>query len=103
MHPLKTTLIGPVENLLDFNLTGKESSLCNKLRFSNPYIFRFQCRKPLIFKTMTSVRSNNISLKYQRFMTLGFKDIGIRRSEFVAKNQLLYLSLTRTKTKGIEL
>ena len=38
---------------------------------------------------MTSVRSNNISLKYQRFTTLGFKDIGIRKSEFVAKNQLL--------------
>ena len=39
---------------------------------------------------MTSVRSNNISLKYQRFTTLVFKDIGIRKSEFVAKNQLLY-------------
>ena len=57
--------------------------------FSNPYIFGFQCRRLLIFSTMTSVRSNNISLKYQRFTTLGFKDIGIRKSEFVAKNQLL--------------
>ena len=37
---------------------------------------------------MTSVRSNNVSLKYQRFTTLDFKDIGIRKSEFVAKNQL---------------
>jgi len=33
-----------------------------------------------------SVRSNNISLKYQRFTTLGFK-------EFVAKNQLLCVFL----------
>ena len=33
---------------------------------------------------MTSIRSNNKSLKYQRFTTLGFKDKGIRKSEFVA-------------------
>ena len=32
---------------------------------------------------MTSVRSNNISLKYQRFTTLDSKDIGIRKTEFV--------------------
>ena len=38
---------------------------------------------------MTVVRSRNISLKYQRFTTLGSKDIGIRKSEFVAKNQFL--------------
>ena len=42
------------------------------------------------FQTMTFVRSKNISLKYQRFTTLGSKDIGIRKSEFVAKSQLLY-------------
>ena len=29
-------------------------------------------------------RSKNISLKYQRFTTLGSKDIVIRKSEFVA-------------------
>ena len=50
----------------------------------NPNIFRFQRRKPLTFQTMTSIRSNNKSLKYQRFTTLGFKDRGIRKSEFVA-------------------
>ena len=38
---------------------------------------------------MTFDRSNNISLKYQRFTTLGSKDIGIRKSEFVAKTQFL--------------
>ena len=36
---------------------------------------------------MNSVRSNNINLKYQRFTTLGSKDIGIIKSEFVAKTQ----------------
>jgi len=39
---------------------------------------------------MNSVRSNNISLKHQRFTTLGSKDIGIIKSEFVAKTQFLY-------------
>ena len=36
---------------------------------------------------MNSVRSNNVSLKYQRFATLGFKDKGIINSEFVATFQ----------------
>ena len=40
-------------------------TLCHKLWFSNPYIFGFQHRKALTFQTMTFVRSNNISLKYQ--------------------------------------
>ena len=66
-----------------------ELSLCHKLWFSNPYIFGFQHRKALTFQTMTFVRSNNISLKYQRFMTSGSKDIRIRKSEFVAKSQFL--------------
>ena len=64
-------------------------TLCNKLWFSNLYIFGFQRRKPLKFQIMTFVRSKNISLKYQWFITLGFKDIGIRNSEFVAMSQLL--------------
>ena len=62
-------------------------TLCNKLWFSNPYIFGFQRRKFLKFQTMTFVGSK--SLKYQRFTTLGSKDIGIRKSEFVAKSQFL--------------
>ena len=55
----------------------KELSLCHQLWFSNPYISGFQCRRPVTFQTMTSVRSNNISLKYQMFTTFGSKDIGI--------------------------
>ena len=38
---------------------------------------------------MTFVRSNNISLRYQMFTTLDYKDIGIIKSEFVAKTQFL--------------
>jgi len=37
---------------------------------------------------MNSVRSNDISLKYQRFATLGSK--GIKNSEYVTKTQFLY-------------
>ncbi len=39
---------------------------------------------------MNSVRSNNISLKYQRFTTLDSKDIVIIKSEYVARSQFLY-------------
>ena len=44
--------------------TLKELSLRHKLRFSNPHIFVAQCRRPQIFQTMNSDRSNNQSLKY---------------------------------------
>ena len=39
---------------------------------------------------MNYIRSNNISLKYQTFTTLGSKDIRIINSEFVAKTQFLW-------------
>ena len=48
-----------------------------------------RCRKPLIFQTMISVRSNNLILKYQRFTPSGFKYIGLRTFKFVANTQFL--------------
>ena len=48
---------------------AKELSLCHKLWFSNHYVFGTKCHRPMIFQTMNSVRSNNLSLKYQRFTT----------------------------------
>ena len=71
------------------NLFAKELSLCHKLRFCNPYIFATQCRRPLIFQTMHSVRSNSLSLKYQGFSPSGCQYIGIRKYEFVTKTQFL--------------
>ena len=68
----------------------KELSLCHKLKFFNPNIFAAQRRRPQIFQTLNSVRSNNVSLKYQRPTPSGCKDIGIRIFEFVAKTQFLY-------------
>ena len=38
---------------------------------------------------MNSVRLNNLSLKNQRFTPSGWKTIGIRKFEFVAKTQFL--------------
>ena len=38
---------------------------------------------------MNYVRSNKLSLKYQRCLPSGSKDIGIRKFEFVAKTQFL--------------
>ena len=38
---------------------------------------------------MNFVRSNNLSLKYQKLTPLGCKDIGIIKFEFVAKTQFL--------------
>ena len=39
---------------------------------------------------MNAVRSNNVSLKYQRFTPSGYKVIGFTKIEFVAKSQFLY-------------
>ena len=39
---------------------------------------------------MNYVRSNSLSLKYQRFPPLGCQDIRIGKFEFVAKTQFLY-------------
>ena len=59
----------------------KELSLCHKLRVSNLSIFVTKGHRPQLFQTMNSVRSNNLSLKYQRFTitSSGSKDIGVRK------------------------
>ena len=67
----------------------KELSFCHRLWFSNFNIIATQCSKPLIFQTMNAVRSNNVSLKNQRFTSSGYKDIRITKIEFVAKTQFL--------------
>ena len=43
---------------------------------------------------MTAVRSNNLSLKNQRFTPSGFNDIGIKKLEFVARTQFLKIEKT---------
>ena len=80
------------------NFFFKEIESLHKLGFSNS-VLATQCHK----QTMNSVRSNNLSLKYQSFTTLGCKDVGVRKFEFVVKTQFLYvvniLFVTNTKNR----
>ena len=56
---------------------------------SDSNIFAIIRCKPFIFQTQTILFISIISLKYLRSTTLGYKDIEIRKSEFVAKTQLI--------------
>ena len=38
---------------------------------------------------MKAIRSNNVSLKYQKFTSSGCKDIGFTKTEFEAKTPFL--------------
>ena len=64
----------------------KELSLCNK---PNTHIFSTWWCKPLIFQTQIFSSNRIQSLKYLRSTVLGYTDIRIRKSEFVAKTQFL--------------
>ena len=44
----------------------------------------------MIFQTINSVTSNNLSLKYQRFTLAGCKDMGTIPFELLAKTQFLF-------------
>ena len=75
-------------------MSQKELSLCHELKISNTCIFATQCLRPWIFQTLNSVRSNSLSLKYQRFPPLDCQNIGIGKFEFVAKTQFLYYEVS---------
>ena len=63
----------------------------NWIQFCNPYISATGWCKHLIFQIYI-IWSNNIhSLKCQRSTTLGCKDIAIKKFEFVAKTQFLWM------------
>ena len=81
-----------------FQNQTKELSPCHKFWFSNPYIFWTLGRKPLIFQTYIIWSNRSHSLKCQRSTTLGSKDIGIRKSQFVTKTQFLYWQGTFSNT-----
>ena len=70
---------------------SKELSFSQDLWFSNTNIFATQCRRPL-FQTINSIRSNNLSLKNQRFISWDCKDI-------VTKNLSLWLKLNSFNKK----
>ena len=55
-------------------LKGKKLSFCQKLKFSNPYIF---------------ATLDHLFLKYQRATVMGCKDMDIKNVEFVSKVHFL--------------
>ena len=59
--------------------------LKKKLWFSNPYFFAIKCRRPDKFLTMNYTGPINICLKYESCKPSGYKDICIRKFEYVAK------------------
>ena len=71
----------------------KKLNFCHKLKSSDPNFFATWWCKPMIFQTQIILSISINSLKYLRSTTLGYKDIGIRKSDFVAKTQLLYTIL----------
>ena len=85
----KLELTSSVYFVMIWTSTTKELSLCHQLWFSNPYIFAAHCRRPQLFQTFNSVRSNTLNLKSIRFTSSVRKYIRIRKFELVAKNQFL--------------
>jgi len=81
-------------SLIQFNVISliKGNKFLPQTLTVSPYILATRCCRPLMFQTMNSVRLNSLSLKYHWFTPSGFKDIRIRKFEFVAKTQFLYLS-----------
>ena len=51
---------------------------------------------------MNSLRSNNLSLKYQRFTTSGCKDIGIKQFQFLVKAEFLDREFVRNISRHVE-
>ena len=66
----------------------KELSLCNKLWFSNTYIFSTGWCKPLIFQTYIFSSNRIHCFKYLRSTALGYKDIEIRKSDVCDKDSI---------------
>ena len=73
----------------DFLITISLDPNVADLRYFKLYLCNLQCRKSYLFQTRHSVRSNNLSLNYQRFTTSGCLDKEIGTLEFVAKTQFL--------------
>ena len=71
------------------NLIFKGVMFLPKLWFFNPCILATRCRKPLIFQTINSLRTNSLSWNIKGYSTSGCKDIRNIKFEFVTKTQLL--------------
>jgi len=63
--------------------------------FQNKKVFNFIIR---YFKLWFPIRSNSLSLKYQRFRLSGCKHIRVSKFEFVTKTQFLYFRQISSNT-----
>jgi len=70
----------------------------HKLKLFNPYIFVTQFRRPEIFPTMNSVRSNNLSLKYHKFTKDNLENLSLRQKLNSFKTFKLMKKLTLGST-----
>ena len=59
--------------------------------------------KSKVFHILYSVRSNNLSLKHQRFEPFGWKDIGIEKLDFVAEESVYFYHFEGHKLCGTHL
>ena len=74
-----------IRKTVEIDVYKEIESLPQRQIFKSLYLWN----QMLKFQTIIFVRSNILSLKYQRFLTSGFKDIGVWIFEFVAKTQFL--------------
>ena len=84
--------IGPWKHLLIARKSSyfqKKLSLCHKSQISNTYISKTRWRKPFIFQTLIIWSFRIHSLKYLRSTTLGCRDKGIKKTEFVTMTLFL--------------
>ena len=96
MHSFFQINVHILKNQYPSDIKEKELSFGHKLKSSDSNIFATLWCKPLIFQTQILLSISINSLKYLRSTALGYKDIEIRKSECVAKTQLLYSEFQRT-------
>ena len=73
---------------------------------ANNWVSPFHLHRNWVFATNSdflNYESNNLSLKYQRFTTLGCKDKRIRKFLFLANTQFLWFSLRYPATTALDL
>ena len=92
IEPRKFKLLFEIENswIKKYLFQMKEFCLGHTLKSANPYIFGTGWCNPAIFQTYIIWSNRNPILKYLKSTTLVWKDIGIRKSEFVKKTQVNY-------------
>ena len=92
-----SALLGILNKIFFMDFHSINQRTCHKLRFFYPFIFAVNCNILQIFQFMNSGKSKNLHLKCPRSLLNHQveKDLGINKSQFVAKTQFLsfYLSI----------